>query len=113
MAAIALAASGFAALRDWTTALPGALLWNGKSWAWVASGQVGVVGDVAVCMDLQRMMLLRFTGVSGGVHWFWVAPAGYGAQWRALRRALFNRQATAAPVDPGRAGSPESGSAAR
>jgi hypothetical protein len=101
---IALAASGFAAVRDWTTSLSGTLLWNGKSWAWARAGQTGVNGDVAVCMDLQRMMLLKFTGESGRVIWLWVRPAVQGAQWLALRRALFSRRGGAGFDGSGRAG---------
>jgi hypothetical protein len=97
---VVVLASGVVSARSWSRAVPGSLVWDGKTWAWLAQGQSAVHGDVAVCVDFQRVMLLRFAGASGGVWWLWVAPGEHAVQWRALRRALFAVQVDGASRSP-------------
>ncbi len=97
---VVVLACAVVATRDWRATVPGTLVWDGKGWAWLPEGQGAIDGTVAVSIDFQRLMLVRFAGASGGVRWLWVEPGVDMVQWRALRRALFCGQASAALQAP-------------
>ena len=70
----------------------GTLTWNGNTWTWSTDGQAPCTGDLAIALDVQRLMVLRFDGAAQGVRWLWVGHAGSDAPWRAFRRALVSSQ---------------------
>jgi len=93
--------AGAAAAWGWLALVPAALLgrrlgprgravlaWDGRRWH--CDGQPGTV---AVHLDLQHTLLLRWVPeAGGGRRWLLPHRAGSGAQWQALRVALFAGQ---------------------
>lgn len=93
LAAVILA--GAAAWRAWLASPRGVLRWTGGEWAWDEGGQV-VTGAVALALDLQSHLLLRWDG-AGAARWFWLERSAAPADWDALRRAVYSRASLAAP----------------
>ncbi|MBX3586572.1 MAG: hypothetical protein KF796_08000 [Ramlibacter sp.] len=89
MVAVVLLSGGWA-LHAHHTAPAGLLRWDGQAWSWRGPAPQDEAGQPVVALDLQRWLLLRWTG---GRHsrWFWLARASAPAQWRALRRAVHAR----------------------
>lgn len=65
----------------------GRLVWDGRSWNWISAG-ASTLGKVAMQLDLQRVMLLRFETDAGTGRWFWLDQSAAPARWQALRRAI-------------------------
>ena len=80
-----LAVVGFSALQQWRSSISGDLTWDGSAWRWQQQA-----GTVAVHLDLQRVLLLRWQGESGGC-WLCLERNTAPAQWNALRRAVYSR----------------------
>lgn len=71
------------------------LAWDGAGWACDHAP-----GTVAVQLDLQRLLLLRWEPRAGGAaRWLVADAAAAGAHWHALRVALFAGRPEA-PTDP-------------
>lgn len=83
---------GVAAVLDWRSTSIGELHWNGEAWWWMSRSapdqQVPV--RLAVKMDLQRWLLVRVRGATGG--WCWLEQCREPARWDALRRAIHSRE---------------------
>lgn len=80
---------GLLARRDWPGAGRGSLRWDGANWCWQGEGQ-GRIGRLAVPLDLQSALLVRWSPVAGGrPAWFWLDCAADPSGWLDLRRALF------------------------
>jgi toxin CptA len=82
-------AAGLWAAWSWWRAPAGALSWDGENWCWAAAGQGGA-GVVAVGLDLQHWLLLRWTG-AGVPRWLWLERARHVERWDDLRRAVYSR----------------------
>ena len=55
-------------------------------------------GRLQICLDLQSLMLLRFSSTGHEARWFWIEKS-FGAEgfesWRAVRRAVYSRPSAA------------------
>ena len=92
MCAALCAAGGFAAWQWWRSPA-GVLAWDGQAWRWSAHpGE----GSVTVALDLQRMMLLRWSA-PGAARWLWLSRARGAQRWDDLRRAVYSRARPQAP----------------
>lgn len=65
----------------------GVLIWDGAAWFWAHSA-VRLAGRVAVRLDMQSGLLLRFVVDGGSSRWFWLEQASRPGDWLALRRAV-------------------------
>lgn len=99
---LATAVAGALAWRAGPMVQAGVLVWDGAFWWWERA-QEAVAGRVAVRLDVQSGLLLRFVADSGAPCWFWLGRHGNPAHWMALRRAVY-----AAPAHDG-ASSPADG----
>ncbi|NPC56191.1 hypothetical protein [Caenimonas soli] len=81
--------AGLCAARNWWRAPPGDFSWDGENWNWSAAGQEAA-GSLEVGLDLQRWLLLRFTG-GKVVRWLWLERARHPERWEDLRRAVYSR----------------------
>lgn len=105
LAALALAATGYAAWRDLRATPRGLLDWDGGQWSWF-SGEDEAVVRVEPVADLQRWMLVRLlpgeaggTGrweVGSGARWLWLTRGKDLQHWRSLRRAVYFSHTTKA-----------------
>lgn len=71
--------------------ITGELTFDGESW-WLSSSTGVVVvaaGRACVCLDLQRLVLLRIEAVDRPGHWLWVDREADRPRWRDLRRVLY------------------------
>ena len=75
------------ALRAAGASPDGVLRWAGRSW-WRESNGVQCSGTVDVCLDLQNVLLLRFSSGSGPQQWLWLEQTAAKDRWSALRRAV-------------------------
>jgi hypothetical protein len=73
----------------------GALDWDGQVWFWEPAGAEALPGAVAVAIDLDRWMLLRFTPEQGTRRWLPLARAAHASAWSSLRAALFGARPAA------------------
>jgi toxin CptA len=80
---------GLWAASSWWRTPAGGLIWDGENWCWSAAGQ-GRTGDVAVGLDFQHWLLLRWTGGSAP-RWLWLERARHAERWDDLRRAVYSR----------------------
>jgi toxin CptA len=87
------------ALRAMREPPQGALSWTGDGWRWMPEGQEARSGRVALALDLQRWLLVHWTG-SGGAAWLWMERRQGPRDWDALRRAVYSRARTEAPGAP-------------
>jgi toxin CptA len=94
-AALTALLGGLAA--SWWREPQGTLAWDGERWTWCTSeSPLGQQGTLSVIVDLQRLLLVRWTS-PGGQHWFWLQPAASRDRWVALRRAVYSRADADAP----------------
>lgn len=76
----------------------GVLVWDGARWWWERPSSP-VSGMVAVRLDTQSGLLLRFTADAGPSYWFWLRRADSPGRWLALRRAVHAGTGLAAAPD--------------
>ncbi|WP_298923661.1 hypothetical protein [uncultured Ramlibacter sp.] len=92
LVAAVLALAGACALRMWRRLPEGELAWDGRGWFWPAlAAEAGVL---AVSLDLQRALLLRWQGRGegrGAAQWLWLDRAACPERWGDLRRAVYSR----------------------
>lgn len=82
---------------SWWRAPEGVLAWDGARWTWAPAGtSVAHEGKVAVVLDLQGLLLVRWSAPAAG-HWLWLQPEGPRSRWDALRRAVYSRAAADTP----------------
>ena len=95
--------SGILCMRSLRRAPSGLLAFDGARWRFG-----GVEGVVLACVDLQWLMLVRFSAGSRQRRWLWVRKEASVASWLSLRRAVYSRAPKALDAsEPG--SSPESG----
>ena len=89
-AACALVAAGGIAWRGWLHSPRGVLAWDGESWSWQAARRTedGTPGAV---LDLQHLLLLRWTTSGGAGRWLWAEKTMQPSTWDDLRRAVYSR----------------------
>ena len=100
-AALALAVSGAWALASWLHSPVGNLHWDGAGWSAPSATQPGTV---AVAMDLQQVLLVRWHGPQRA-QWFWLERQSCPQRWLDLRRAVYSR-ATSQALPPARPPAP-------
>ena len=88
LAALALLASGAWALLSWLRSPRGEVQWDGASWR-VPPASSTACFDVA--LDLQRVLLVRWTGTGATAHWLWLEHRRSPNRWLELRRAVYSR----------------------
>jgi toxin CptA len=76
----------------------GALKWEGQHWVLQLASNPPVTappqaqaGDVALHVDLQFFMLLRFQNLARRTYWLWLDRSAPQTRWLALRRAVHGR----------------------
>lgn len=65
----------------------GTLSWDGTEWWW-QQPRDRLQGDLAVRLDTQSGLLVRFVSHAGATHWFWLERASRPEHWLGIRRAL-------------------------
>lgn len=69
----------------------GELQWQDENWLLRSGELTQKQGRVEVCLDLQHVLLLRFTPIAGGWmsgKWLWLARQAKASDWQDLRRAV-------------------------
>lgn len=75
----------------------GMLRWDGQAWSWQVHGALALsLPAPQVVLDLQGLMLIRWSGQSDLPSFLWVDAASDTAHWLDLRRALHARPHLAA-----------------
>ena len=82
----------------WLRSPAGRLRWDGQSWCWseTPSGS-DKMGLLAVQLDLQGLLLVRFQPEIGSPFWLWLERRTQPARWQDLRRAAFAPPSTPRP----------------
>jgi toxin CptA len=94
-----LAAGGLVAARGWLASPRGTLAWDGEAWTW-SDGAPPRTGSIDVALDLQTLLLLRWSGGGTAPRWLWAERAHDAGRWDALRRAVYSRARPNAPRPP-------------
>ena len=97
----ALVGAGGVAAAGWWRTPVGTLGWDGQQWLWTAHHHGAAryePGGVAVALDLQQHMLLVLRTGRGLPLWLTVEQVTLPARWQDLRRAVYSRASTAAPM---------------
>jgi toxin CptA len=81
--------TGLWALHAWRSGAVGTLSWSGGQWWWSGDAGGEEAGTVRVALDLQRCLLLSWSG--RGLRWLWLERSAAPAHWAALRRAVYSR----------------------
>ncbi|MEO8249471.1 MAG: hypothetical protein ABI589_08875 [Burkholderiales bacterium] len=91
MLAAALAA-GAIALGEWLRSPQGRLSFDGQGWHWI-DARAGRLGRIAVMLDLQQRMLVRFVGAGDGrgALWLWLDQSAAPERWHEFRSAAHAR----------------------
>ena len=98
-AAVILA--GMLAAWGWWRTPVGTLGWDGQQWLWTSRHGTPLryePGVVAVALDLQHHMLLVLRTTRGPSLWLTAEQVAWPARWHDLRRAVYSRASTAAPL---------------
>ena len=96
-----LAAVGGLAGAGWWRTPVGTLGWDGQQWLWTSRAGAPAwyePGGVAVALDLQQHLLLVLRTGRGPALWLTAEQAAWPARWHDLRRAVYSRASTAAPL---------------
>ncbi len=111
----ALLCTGVYAGVDWWRSPVGQLCWDRSRWQWMEARRGGVPSDqplvvdgsIAVKLDFQFLVLLRFVPQTGqsapgispfAMKWMWLERSWSRGHWVALRRALYARVVPLAAV---------------
>lgn len=84
----ALVLTGAAALRTWWRMPAGELRWDLSNWIWVDANSV-ISGTLAVHLDFQKFLLLKYSGAGVGPRWLLLERRTSPVQWIPLRRAVY------------------------
>ena len=85
---------GVWSLRAWRGQVQGELSWTGMHWLLLRDPSAPCEGMVSVQLDLQHLLLLRFTPVTGPACWLMLRCATQPRRWQDLRRAVYSRART-------------------
>ena len=85
-----LVSTGAAAILTWWQTPVGQLRWDLSAWIWTDTDAV-VSGTLAVHLDFQIFLLLKYSDDQGRSRWLWLERQTDPAQWLSLRRALYAR----------------------
>lgn len=101
-------AAGVAAGWAWLHSPVGQLHWDGQDWRWESQGyRSGTpVRDLAVALDLQRIMLLRLENQDHATLWLWAGRSTQPERWLDLRRAVHARHRLSPGLMPWDASAP-------
>ena len=92
--ALWMPASG-AAWHFWSKGVSGVLAWNGQEWTLeMLPNTSAVTGALAVHLDLQAHLWLRWQSALGETHWLWLEQRSARERWGDLRRAVYSRAGT-------------------
>ena len=80
--------------RAWRGQVQGELSWTGMHWLLLRDPSAPCEGMVSVQLDLQHLLLLRFTPVTGPACWLLPLRATQPQRWQDLRRAVYSRART-------------------
>jgi toxin CptA len=97
LGACVLAVVGAAAALSWRRQATGLLAWDGTLWRW-ADGSGERTGRIAIALDLQAWLLLRWQGEASGGLWLWLERGREPQAWDSLRRAVYSRARIATPA---------------
>jgi toxin CptA len=78
------------ALLESRRRLQGRLRWDGGQWCHEGPGG-SEPGEVALRLDLQHWLLVRWAPLRGRAQWLWFARTDDPHHWDALRRAVYFR----------------------
>jgi hypothetical protein len=90
LAAGVLLVSSACAVVSWWRSPAGRIAWDGGSWTWTRTAHPES-GEPEVVVDLQSVLLLRWSGEAGRRHWLWAERRMKPATWADLRRAVYSR----------------------
>ena len=90
-AAAFVLAAGLLAVFDWRRGAGGTLAWDGATWRWASAGR-SASGRVAVRLDLQHSLLIRFDAPPVR-QWLWLERKLQPGSWDDLRRAVYSHAA--------------------
>ena len=80
------------AWRFWASGVRGVLAWSGQEWNLEALPNASAMaGTLAVHLDLQAHMWLRWQSHAGDTHWLWLEQRSASGCWGDLRRAVYSR----------------------
>lgn len=98
LAGAALAAAGAVSLWGWRASPAGHLAWDGLSWRWqsAAYSTGESVLQLAVALDLQRVLWLRLDNSDGASLWLLAEKSALPHRWMDLRRAVVSSSGRAA-----------------
>ena len=88
---LSLLAAGGLLIWQWRHVRPGRLQWDGHEWIWrptPGNGSGASRGVATAYLELQKIMLLRFTPVQGQAEWLWLESSICAQHWAAIRRAV-------------------------
>jgi toxin CptA len=77
----------------------GILQWTGQEWLLTADAGKQQ-GRIAVCLDTQFMILVRFLALQGPGRWLWLERWQAPKKWPDLRRAVYSRARVAKSAQP-------------
>jgi len=83
-----LVLAGTAALRTWWFTPTGELRWDLTTWIWADADSV-VSGTLAVHLDFQKLLLLKYSGDGVEPRWLLLERLTNRVQWMPLRRAVY------------------------
>ncbi len=83
-----LVLAGAAVLRTWWRMPTGELRWDLSAWIRVDANWV-ISGALAVYLDFQRFLLLKYSGAGGEPRWLLRELRTSPGQWMPLRRAFY------------------------
>ena len=92
--------------RFWMSSVCGVLVWDGQAWFLeMPQHRLVTTGLVAVHLDLQAHLWLRWQSGQGQIHWLWLEQYSDRQRWSDLRRAVYSRAVVTAaeslqPVAP-------------
>lgn len=79
----------------WANGARGVLAWGGQEWTLEALPHASAVaGTLAVHLDLQAHLWLRWQSSAGDAHWLWLERRSDSGRWSDLRRAVYSRAGT-------------------
>lgn len=88
-------AGSVVAWHFWAQGVCGVLVWNGQEWTLeMPPNASAVTGTLAVHLDLQAHLWLRWKTSVGGVHWLWLEQQSARERWGDVRRAVYSRAGT-------------------
>ncbi len=95
-ALLVVTGSGVLVAMTWRSSPVGSIAWDGERWNF-SPLELPAGGAVAVALDLQQWLLLRWEA-EAGVRWLWVERRARPERWDDMRRAVYSRARPQAPT---------------